>query len=538
MAGEDAILAAFYDTTERRRAEAALRASEERFYRIFEGSNDAILLIDPTSYMIHDANPQAWRMLGYSREELLSLPMTAVYSRDPSRLTRFVDSVSLQGSGWTDSLSCLTKSGDVISTEISASHSEIDGSPRLICVVQDVTERKRMELEVVAAKETAERASSVKSGFNSQMSHEFRTPLHTISMLAQMLDQDFYGPLSTEQAQRVEQIGGAASHLGELIDDVLEFSKDSEVSRSLNPSDLDVAEVCDGARRLVEPLASKHDIEIEVRMDRAASRAWADRRSLTQILVNLLSNSIKATSKNGKVGVVVQSAEQGTCFSVWDTGSGISNADLSQIFEPFTQLGTSSGMAELGSGLGLTLVKRLVQLSDGEISVESELGTGSRFNVFLPDASSGSPEDAAAADDTDSRSRLQMLIVEDHEVNASMLNDFFESEGYSVIVALDGRSALEALNVAVPDVVLLDMVLPDINGLEVLYELRSTSRFRSLPVIAITANSVEGDRERTIEAGATAFVAKPVDIAELRSVVKAVLSKPGDRVRAARPTGS
>lgn len=488
--------------------------------------------------MIHDANPQAWRMLGYSREQLLSLPMSAVYSRDPSRLTRFVDSVSLQGNGWTDSLSCLTKSGDVISTEISASHLEIDGSPRLICVVRDVTERKRMELEVVAAKETAERASSVKSGFISQMSHEFRTPLHTISMLAQMLDEDFYGPLSAEQAQSVEQIGGAASHLGELIDDVLEFSKDSEVSRSLNPSDLDVAEVCDGARRLVEPLASKHDIEIELRIDRAASRAWADRRSLTQILVNLLPNSIKATSKNGKVGVVVQRAEQGTCFSVWDTGSGISNADLSQIFEPFTQLGTSSGMAELGNGLGLTLVKRLVQLSDGEISVESELGTGSRFNVFLPDASSGSPEDAAAADDTDSRSRLQMLIVEDHEVNASMLNDFFESEGYSVIVALDGRSALEALNVAVPDVVLLDMVLPDINGLEVLYELRSRSRFRSLPVIAITANSVEGDRERTIEAGATAFVSKPVDIAELRSVVKAVLSKQGDRVRAARPTGS
>ena len=131
--------------------------------------------------MIHDANPQAWRMLGYSREQLLSLPMSAVYSRDPSRLTRFVDSVSLQGNGWTDSLSCLTKSGDVISTEISASHLEIDGSPRLICVVRDVTERKRMELEVVAAKETAERASSVKSGFISQMSHEFRTPSYALA---------------------------------------------------------------------------------------------------------------------------------------------------------------------------------------------------------------------------------------------------------------------------------------------------------------------------------------------------------------------
>ncbi len=519
--------------TDRKNAEKALRESEERFRAAFDRASVGMAILD-SDFRYVRVNDALCRLLGYDPDELVGLRVVNVTFPDDRDIG--ADLVKNLVSGHAESIQFekryVTKDGELVWGALNAA--AIPGKEgekiSIIVQIQDITERKNAEDELrdqsrqlLEAKEAAENASRAKSEFISQMSHDFRTPLHTISLLAHMLSSGVYGAVKPKQAEKVGQIDEAATHLGSMIDDILNLSKDSESGRQLTLEEFDSADVCTAALRLVEPLAAEGFLNLELDLHPDAPAVVADRTGLVEILVNLLSNAINVTSAGGSLGLRVSKSDRYVKFTVWDTGPGIGEEDLSRLFEPFTQLGNGGAGRNGGAGLGLALVKRLALLHNGDVAVESELGVGSRFSVLLP-AAEAATSAASSQTETGRGAAGHLLIVEDHDTNAIALSQFLESEGYFVEVAGDGRSAIEIVNAHSPDAVLLDIRLPDISGLEVLRILRSKPDQRLLPVIAVTALSLQGDRERCMQAGATAYLTKPVDLDELTDTLKAVLA--------------
>jgi CheY-like chemotaxis protein len=272
-------------------------------------------------------------------------------------------------------------------------------------------------------------------------------------------------------------------------------------------------------------------------LDENVSTIQGDSRRLKQVLVNLLSNAVKFTPKGGgAVGLEVRGdVNLGTVdFTVWDTGIGIATDDIERIFQPFVQLDSSVSRAYEGTGLGLALVYCLVELHGGAISVTSELGEGSRFTVSLPWDTSATLSAAKPAATSmgvpmfTASSTLEhrplILVAEDNRLNRKVLCDLLTTVGYRVITAEDGTMAVQAAREHHPDLVLMDIQMPGVNGLEATRHIRADATLRDIPIIALTALAMPGDRERCIAAGTTDYVSKPIDAVSLLAIVHKVLS--------------
>jgi PAS domain S-box-containing protein len=427
-----------------------------------------------------------------------------------------------------------------------------------LAVKEDITARKEAELELVRLNQeledrvkqrtlelknanlALEKASKLKDEFLASMSHELRTPLTGVLGLSEALQKGVYGDLNDKQVNILHTIEEGGRHLLNLINDILDLSKIEAGKMELQPSMVSVDEVCQASIRLVKQMATARRQKLTLMQDPPDMLMYADSKRMKQILVNLLGNAVKFTPDEGELGLEVTGDEKKdeVRFVVWDTGIGISPEDMEKLFQPFVQIDSSLSRTYGGTGLGLSLVDRLVKLHHGKVSVKSVVGKGSRFIVSIPwhldmvNAETARRFDLATTVGSNSDKNIlteklgSVLIVEDNEVNKSMLADFLTYNGFAVSGASNGQEGLALCQSAKPDIVLMDIQIPGVDGLQVIRSIRKLQgKISSVPIIAITALAMPEDRQRCLDAGANEYMSKPVDLAGLLDKIKELRRK-------------
>ncbi len=390
--------------------------------------------------------------------------------------------------------------------------------------IADITARRAGEQALVDM-QAAESASRAKSEFLARVSHELRTPLNGILGFAHLLRMSGAEPLSAEQRRRVEIIEMAGRNLLGLINDVLDVSRIEQGQLDLLPEALPLAPLLDDALRLVESQALAAGIALPAPDCASGLAVLADRRRLSQVLVNLLSNAVKYNRRGGHVALAayVDTRADGSavCIAVHDTGHGLDAAQRAQLFQPFNRLGAERGGTE-GTGLGLVVTRNLVQLMDGRIEVDSNPGQGSVFRVWLPAvrAPAPAPRTPPAAGAVPPPASLsiparqrRLIYVEDNPVNAMVMEAMFDQlPDLALQVVADGAALLQAALAATPDLLLLDLQLPDGDGIDWLQRLRAHPALAAVPVVVVSANVTPHDRARARAAGCIDYWTKPLDM--------------------------
>ena len=394
--------------------------------------------------------------------------------------------------------------------------------------IQRNKELSRAKEELATAKQEAERANLAKSNFVSRMSHDLRTPLNAILGFAQLLEMD---SLSAEQRESVQHIRRGGTHLLDLINEVLDLSRIEAGHLSLSCEAVAVGDAVRRVVELVEPLAAQRDIRIVVSPCEAHC-LLADRSRLNQILLNLLSNAVKYNREGGRVMVTCEDvAGTRLRINVTDTGPGISPAKLSRLFQPFERLGADQTAIE-GTGLGLMVSKGLAQAMGGMIGVQSEVGRGSTFWVELPlseTAAEISPSSArihSHAAGPDSGVTGTVLYIEDNISNRLLMERLLARRpGVRLVGAPEGQAGLDLAGTTHPDLILLDLHLPDMPGEEVFRQLRNDPRTRTIPIAVLSADATWAQTSQLLTAGAAAYLTKPLDVAEVLELLDATLGQ-------------
>jgi signal transduction histidine kinase/ActR/RegA family two-component response regulator len=416
------------------------------------------------------------------------------------------------------------KDGSVVSVLWSASWSAT--KKKLFCVAHDVTQRTRIEAALRDAKEEADRANRAKSEFLSRMSHELRTPLNAILGFGQLLERQ--NP-TAQQRSRVEHIMSAGRHLLNLINEVLDISRIEAGHLQLSVEPVAVEDVLEEALDLMRPLAADRGMQVVV--DARLSEdlfVLADRQRLKQVLLNLLTNAVKYTPIRGRIAVSVQhSGPTTTRIVVTDTGAGIATDKLARLFTPFDRLDVEPSGVE-GTGLGLALCQRLMHAMAGEIGVESAPGKGSAFWIELPAVDSPLkvlPRNRKqAVNDVSMAAAGKILYIEDNLSNLTLVEEMLgEQPGIELLTAMRGGLGLELARQHSPDLILLDLHLPDLRGHEVLARLRQDEITRDIPVVVISADATARQIQRLMAAGARSYLTKPLDIGKFFRVIDEVM---------------
>jgi len=350
-------------------------------------------------------------------------------------------------------------------------------------------------------------------------------------MNSQVLLEGVHGPVSNKQADDIQTIKSSGEHLLGLINDVLDVSKVESGQFTLNLVGIDVNEVCKSSLVFVNQLAEKKSIRVDYSSIWPAPVIIADAKRLKQILVNLLTNAVKFTPNHGGVKLEVQTDTSAGVirFSITDNGIGISAENISKLFKPFVQLDSSLSRSHQGTGLGLSLVRKLVELHGGSVEVQSEVGVGSCFTFVIPLREAHVSNESRPVDSKNEANvsiqphGTEVLLVDDDEVNAMVISDYLESFGHHVVYASGGQQMFSKLEETRPDIILMDIQMPNVNGLELSQRLRSDPRFDTVPIIAITALAMSGDRERCLEAGINDYLSKPLSLEKLRSMMEELL---------------
>ena len=325
-----------------------------------------------------------------------------------------------------------------------------------------------------------------------------------------------------------------------MINDILDISKIQANTLELHLKEVPVSTICAKSLHWVNQAAFQKQIKVQLNYHEPVDSIGADERRVIQILVNLLTNAVKFTPEAGSIGLEVRSdsEHQLVQFTVWDTGIGIAQRDLQRLFKPFVQIDGSLSREHEGTGLGLALVYHLTKLHGGSIAVESEVNVGSRFTVTLPwrqgnpaNLAPNLPVDTSAQSDHDPElsftgpTLATILFAEDNQANAEVVASYLTAKGYRLIIAKNGIEVLEKSKQQKPDLILMDIQMPEVSGLEAIRRLRADQSLADVPIIAVTALAMPDDRQRCLEAGANEYLSKPVSFKELSRTIKQLLAK-------------
>jgi PAS domain S-box-containing protein len=522
------------DNSARKQVEEKLRWTEEGFRLMVESVTDcAIVMLDSEGRVV-SWNTGAQRIKGYSAEEIVGQHFSRFYP--PADIARGVpqrdlDAAAAQGrcevEGWRVRKDGSLFWANVVFTAIRDPAGNARGFAKL---TRDLTERRLVEQTLTLAKGAAEKANLAKSEFLSSMSHELRSPLNAILGFAQLMDSDAT-PATPSQKGSIDEILRAGWYLLELINEILDLAQieSGKLSLSLEPTSL--AEVILECQAMIEPQAQQRGIRMTFPQFDVPWFVDADRTRLKQVLINLLSNAIKYNQAGGTVVVdCIGSTAARTRLNVRDTGAGLTAEKLAQLFQPFNRLGQERG-AEQGTGIGLVMSKRLIDLMGGVLGVESSVGVGSVFWCELGAATAPALEatpvasaSIAGAQGLPDAPLRTLLYVEDNPANLKLVEQLIgRRPTLRLLTAVDGNQGIQLARAQLPDVILMDINLPGISGIEALTILRDDPVTAHIPIVALSANAMPRDIARGLEAGFVSYLTKPIKVKEFMEALDAAL---------------
>jgi signal transduction histidine kinase/AmiR/NasT family two-component response regulator len=395
-------------------------------------------------------------------------------------------------------------------------------------VAARTAELTKVNEQLLASKEAAETANLSKSTFLANMSHELRTPLNAIIGFSDLLLQSEYARVNEKTSKYLRNVSQSGKHLLALINDVLDVAKIEAGKSNFAPAPIDLAKLLRGSFELIRSAAFKNRISLDEDIDDVGI-VMADEQRIRQIVYNLLSNACKFTPPEGSVGISLKREDQEAIVTVWDNGIGIRKEDQHLLFGEFQQIESQYNRRFQGTGLGLAITKKLVELHGGRIWVESEAGQGSRFSFSLPLARSGI-QSYSRLDSTDPRRHTMMvggkvLVVDDDAANRLLAAESLSAAGFEVIDADGGAAALARARDDHPDIILLDLQMPVMDGAEVLARLKDDPSTEAIPVVALTAHAMKGDREAVIMQGFSYYISKPIDVAVFPETIAKIIRK-------------
>ncbi|MFP4438884.1 MAG: ATP-binding protein [Chloroflexaceae bacterium] len=544
------------EIAERKRIEIALRKSETKFRTLSETLPVAIFIAQPLpgGLRLRYVNPAAEALSGYTREELLALHSWDGLDFDlftffDGRMWAIHDGAQVPARY---ELKTRNKKGNLLWISLSVAVIEFDEQLAIMGTAVDLTERKQAEIALHAerrllarrvAERTADlsaanaellRAVRLKDEFLASISHELRTPLNAILGMAGVLQEEVYGGLNSQQQHALQQIEVSGRRLLNMINDMLDLSKIGAGKVALVIDNVALKPVCQASLALFQQEIRQKQLHVTLDYDDAIQTLPADEQRLKQILVNLVSNAVKFTPESGTIGLRVagDAAGHAVQITVWDTGIGIAAKDMACLFQPFVQLDGRLSRAYGGTGLGLALVYRMVEMHGGSVTVTSSPGEGSCFTVALPGSRDIAPtrgkslpeeREASILTLTDwqvSPQRPVILIAENNEGQLEHISNYLSAERYQIVVARTGAEAVARAHEVHPDILMLSMHMPDFDALETLHRIRADTSLGPVFITVLTSLALPGEYDRCLAAGVNAYFRKPVHLPNIVTIME------------------
>lgn len=556
------------DISDRRQYQDALQRSEERTRATLQAIPDLVFRLDH-EYRYVDLMPsdqvemliEPNEALGKRLSEVLP-PAIAAAQQDAAQRALATQTVQ-------SFVQEIVVNGDLRYEDVRVAPC---GENEVVFLVRDISERKAIEAKLQQTIHELARATRLKDEFLANMSHELRTPLNAILGMSEGLQEAAFGALNSSQLKAIATIEKSGKHLLELISDILDLSKIEAGKLELSPEEVSIRDLCDASLSFVRQMAHKKQIALSIDIaDRLEScDIYVDNRRMRQILINLLSNAVKFTHSGGAVNLAVylepqvsdacsptpllqtvaeapastgytfhpsanalsphELLDSTVCFSITDTGIGIAPEDMGKLFQSFVQIDSSLSRQHAGTGLGLALVKKITELHGGSVSVTSTLHQGSCFTVCLPYAQppANKLELCQCSDTLNYKETVRggpcrqplILLAEDNEANVMTISAYLKAKGYRLRVVSNGYDAIATAQSHPPDIILMDMQMPQLDGLAATRRIRLIPHLETIPIIALTAFAMTDDREKCLAAGVSDYVTKPVKLRQLVSLIQ------------------
>jgi len=526
------------DITGRKHSELALLESEERFKALIEKAGDAIYICDSTGRFLR-VNLEAEKQTGFTREALLSMYVFDLdLNLNKESFTAFVLAMNSDGETFIETRHKRID-GRVTPVEVKIVRLDTDSGTLFLGIARDITDRKLTEEALLRAKEQAEAATRTKSEFLANMSHEIRTPMNGIFGMLQLLQTTI---LDEEQKEYAEVAIDSTKNLLSLISDILDYSKVEAGKLEIVEGVFVFSELCRSIPSIFKDQINKKNINFAIDIaQNVPQKVVGDAGRIRQVLFNLVGNSIKFT-ESGVVKVKIEAIKALSIdnlklyFSISDTGIGIPEDRIPDLFMPFTQIDGSLTRKYQGTGLGLSIVKRLVALMGGDVSIQSKLGQGTTVNFYIQvgvpafeNFTSDYPlitEESVVNNSLAHQIKLKILLVEDDEVSQDASRLLLEKYGAKITCAWNGEEAFQAVSTEKFDLILMDVQMPIMDGVTATKKIRGLNdHSKGIPIIAMTAHVMAGDKEKFVSAGMNDYIAKPVEITALKRVISDVMRK-------------
>jgi PAS domain S-box-containing protein len=526
---EGLIYATGRDVTESQRAQEELHSSERFLDSVLENLPNMVFVKDAEELRFVRFNRAGEKLIGSPREELIGKNDHDLFPKEEADAFVKKDREVLASGEVVEipeePIDTIDNGARILHTRKIAIRDERGTARYLLGISEDITDRKAAEGAAEAAHAEAERANQAKSEFLSRMSHELRTPLNAVIGFGQLLELDDMAP---RQDEAVEQILKAGRHLLGLINEVLDISRIESGTMTMSLEPVHLGSVVADALSLIRPLADAAQVRLIAHPSQCADlHVHADQQRLKQVLINLLSNAVKYNRPGGEVSVQCTELAEGRIeVAVADTGHGMSAEQLKRLFEPFDRLGAEGTNIE-GSGLGLSLSKGLVEAMAGAISADSEPGTGTTIRIQMagaeePGAAATVPNSApAAANGTPRDAQTLVVYIEDNLSNLKLVEQVLDHLPHvRLIPAMQGKLGIDLIREHHPDLILLDLHLPDLHGRDVLEQLKRDPATAAIPVVVLSADATPAQFERLLAAGAAGYLTKPIDVESLLNTVR------------------